>query len=250
MENSQKTFPDIKFLKSIVPETIETFYDELLADENFKVFFPDDDIAHKLKISINALLIKTIDSIGSAKENYLKNIEEDFKKLGKIHYKKIGVPYFVFSGGFKFLKETFIDTLIKLLVKNNAKAEIFASNIYFAQSMFFNTGNYISKAYFSHTLDSDLLMLESMKQNRYIERPAPLTNDKDIIFININLMINLINLLKNNTIQNYQSYEKCILSNIFSSEEFKIYFLNDNNFKEMQETHKTLYNSIKTFITF
>lgn len=245
MENSQKTFPDIKFLKSIVPETIETFYDELLADENFKVFFPDDDIAHKLKISINALLIKTIDSIGSAKENYLKNIEEDFKKLGKIHYKKIGVPYFVFSGGFKFLKETFIDTLIKLLVKNNAKAEIFASNIYFAQSMFFNAGNYISKAYFSHTLDSDLLMLESMKQNRYIERPAPLTNDKDIIFININLMINLINLLKNNTIQNYQSYEKCILSNIFSSEEFKIYFLNDNNFKEMQETHKTLHNSIK-----
>jgi diguanylate cyclase (GGDEF)-like protein len=245
MENSQKTFPDIKFLKSIVPETIETFYDELLADENFKVFFPDDDIAHKLKISINALLIKTIDSIGSAKENYLKNIEEDFKKLGKIHYKKIGVPYFVFSGGFKFLKETFINTLIKLLVKNNAKAEIFASNIYFAQSMFFNTGNYISKAYFSHTLDSDLLMLESMKQNRYIERPAPLTNDKDIIFININLMINLINLLKNNTIQNYQSYEKCILSNIFSSEEFKIYFLNDNNFKEMQETHKTLHNSIK-----
>ncbi|MHB1680986.1 MAG: EAL domain-containing protein [bacterium] len=245
MENQQKTITDIKLLKSIISETIETFYDKLLSDENFKVFFSDDDAVYKLKVTISSLLIKTIDDIGNAKENYLKNIEEDFKKVGEIHYKKIGVPYFIFSAGFKFLEETFIDTLMKLLVKNNTEAKIFASNIYFAQSMFFNVRNYISKAYFLHTLDSDIVMLESMKENRYIERPAPLTNDKDIIFININLMINLINLLKNNRIKDYQSYDKCILSNIFSSEEFKIYFLNDRNFKDMQETHKMLHNSIK-----
>ena len=97
-------FDKLRVLEPLIDSAFQRFYDEILSDEVFSVFFSGPDAVYAL---IERQKKNFIESLACNPEDF----EARFRQIGLLHY-RLKIPYIDFIKGTSILKESFVRLII------------------------------------------------------------------------------------------------------------------------------------------